>query len=67
MKSLPPGPPEPEIEAGCPEEEARRRYLANWYDITFDDAALRQAPERFERLRAEYRIRREPPRFVLTA
>ena len=64
---VPPGPPEPEIEAGLPEEEARRRYLANWYDITFDDAALRRAPERFECLRAEYRIRREPPRFVLTA
>jgi len=63
---LPPGPPEPPVARDLPPEEARRRYLANWYDIMQDDAVLRRDPACFERLRADYRVRREPPRFTLT-
>lgn len=35
------------------------------YDIAFDDAALRAAPEDFEALRGSYRVRREFPAYTV--
>ncbi|MCX7886676.1 MAG: 4-phosphoerythronate dehydrogenase [Verrucomicrobiae bacterium] len=58
---LPP-PPVPKVEldaTGLAEEEALRRVVSSVYDITADDRALRAAPHQFDRLRAEYPVRRE--------
>lgn len=37
------------------------------YDIAYDDAALRAAPEKFEELRGSYRVRREFPAYTVQA
>jgi erythronate-4-phosphate dehydrogenase len=59
---LPP-PPVPRIElavsSGEDEEEILRRVVRRVYDITGDDAALRQNVRAFDTLRAEYPVRRE--------
>jgi erythronate-4-phosphate dehydrogenase len=59
---LPP-PPVPHIEltvsSGEDDEEVLRRIVQRIYDITADDAALRKSILTFDKLRAEYPIRRE--------
>ncbi|HUJ11794.1 MAG TPA: 4-phosphoerythronate dehydrogenase PdxB [Verrucomicrobiae bacterium] len=58
-----PSPEVPTIEltvsSGEDEEEVQRRVVRHVYDITADDAALRANIRAFDRLRAEYPIRRE--------
>jgi erythronate-4-phosphate dehydrogenase len=58
-----PAPPVPLIElsasSGEDEEEILRRVVKRIYDIAADDAALRRNVREFDRLRAEYPIRRE--------
>jgi erythronate-4-phosphate dehydrogenase len=59
---LPP-PPVPRLEVvvenGEDDEEVLRRVIRQVYDITADDAALRERHKEFDRLRAEYPVRRE--------
>jgi erythronate-4-phosphate dehydrogenase len=59
---LPPS-PVPRIElavsSGEDEEEVLRRAVRRVYDITGDDAALRRNVRAFDKLRAEYPVRRE--------
>jgi erythronate-4-phosphate dehydrogenase len=59
---LPP-PPEPRIEltvsSGEDDEEVLRRVVRRIYDITADDTALRKNILTFDKLRAEYPVRRE--------
>jgi erythronate-4-phosphate dehydrogenase len=58
---LPPA-PVPRIEAdanGMDDEDALRGIIRQVYDITSDDAALRANPKQFDKLRAEYPVRRE--------
>jgi erythronate-4-phosphate dehydrogenase len=58
-----PLPPEPSVEltasSGEDDEEVLRRVVRRLYDITADDAALRQNILAFDKLRAEYPVRRE--------
>ena len=60
--TLPP-PPVPRIEltvsSGEDDEEVLRRIVRRVYDITADDAALRKDVLTFDKLRAEYPVRRE--------
>jgi len=60
--ALPPS-PDPRIEltisSGEDDEEVLRRVVHRLYDITADDAALRQNILTFDKLRAEYPVRRE--------
>ena len=60
--ALPP-PPDPRVEltvsSGEDDEEVLRRVVRRLYDITADDTALRQNILGFDKLRAEYPIRRE--------
>jgi len=59
---LPP-PPVPRLEltvsSGEDEEEVLRRVVKRVYDITADDIALRKNVRTFDKLRAEYPVRRE--------
>ena len=59
---LPP-PPVPRIEhrteSAEDDEDALRQVIGQVYDITADDAALRKDVRAFDRLRAEYPVRRE--------
>jgi erythronate-4-phosphate dehydrogenase len=59
---LPP-PPVPRIEhrteSAEDDEDALRQVIGRVYDITADDAALRNDVRTFDRLRAEYPVRRE--------
>lgn len=58
---LPP-PPVPQVQCdatGLDDEEALWQIVRQVYDIAADDAALRAAPQEFDRLRAEYPVRRE--------
>jgi erythronate-4-phosphate dehydrogenase len=41
------------------DEDALREIIRQVYDITADDAALRANPKQFDKLRAEYPVRRE--------
>jgi erythronate-4-phosphate dehydrogenase len=56
-------PPIPRVEltvsSGEDEEEVLRRVVRRVYDITDDDAALRRDIRAFDKLRAEYPVRRE--------
>ena len=63
-----PAVPSLEIRAGNGEddEEVLGRTIRSIYDLAGDDAALRQRPRDFDRLRAEYPIRREFPNTRLT-
>ena len=58
-----PLPPDPRVEltisSGEDEEEVLRRVVRRLYDITVDDTALRQNILIFDKLRAEYPVRRE--------
>jgi erythronate-4-phosphate dehydrogenase len=58
-----PAPPVPHLEvavgAGEDDEDVLRRVVRQIYDITADDAALRKDPKEFDKLRAEYPVRRE--------
>jgi erythronate-4-phosphate dehydrogenase len=58
-----PAPPIPRVElavsSGEDEEEVLRRVVRRVYDITTDDAALRKNVRAFDKLRAEYPVRRE--------
>jgi erythronate-4-phosphate dehydrogenase len=58
-----PAPPDPRIEltvsSGEDDEEVLRRVVRRLYDITVDDTALRQNILTFDKLRAEYPVRRE--------
>jgi erythronate-4-phosphate dehydrogenase len=60
--TLPP-PPVPKIELSVSsaedDESAMQRIIKHVYDITADDAALRKNMQSFDKLRAEYPIRRE--------
>jgi len=60
---LMPAPAVPSIEltagAGDDDEDVLRRAITQIYDITADDRALRKRPKEFDRLRAEYPVRRE--------
>jgi erythronate-4-phosphate dehydrogenase len=47
------------VAAGEDDEDVLHRAIRQVYDITADDAALRKDPSRFDRLRADYPIRRE--------
>ncbi len=60
--ALPPS-PDPRVEltvsSGEDDEEVLRRVVRRLYDITADDTALRQNILTFDKLRAEYPVRRE--------
>jgi erythronate-4-phosphate dehydrogenase len=59
---LPPSPVprvEYRVESAEDDEEALRQVIGRVYDITADDAALRKDVRAFDRLRAEYPVRRE--------
>ncbi len=60
--NLPP-PPVPQygifFETAVDDEDAIRLAIKNVYDITADDAALRENVRAFDKLRAEYPVRRE--------
>lgn len=56
---LPPPPSLPVLPPDLPPETARMRTLDVFYNLEDDDRALRSAPERFEELRGNYRVRRE--------
>ena len=60
--ALPPS-PDPRIEltvsSGEDDEEVLRRVVRRLYDITADDTALRKNILTFDKLRAEYPVRRE--------
>ena len=60
--TLPP-PPVPQygifFETSVDDEDAIRLAIMNVYDITADDAALRKNVRAFDKLRAEYPVRRE--------
>jgi len=62
VPTLPP-PPVPlikdSVESGEDDEDVLRRVIARVYDITVDDAALRRDVRQFDKLRAEYPVRRE--------
>jgi erythronate-4-phosphate dehydrogenase len=47
------------VSSGEDEEEVLRRVVRRVYDITNDDAALRRDAREFDKLRAEYPVRRE--------
>jgi erythronate-4-phosphate dehydrogenase len=47
------------VNHGEDDEDVLRRVAAGCYNICADDAALRAAPHAFDRLRAEYPVRRE--------
>ena len=51
--------------AGKPLQEVLSEALLYTYDILADDRALRAHPERFEQLRGDYPVRREPAAFVV--
>lgn len=58
--ALPPGPAiELTVRPGEDDEDVLRRLIRHNYDITADDAALRRDPRAFDKLRAEYPVRRE--------
>ncbi len=58
-----PSPPMPHIEvtvaSGEDDEDVLRRVIRQVYAINSDDAALRANPKHFDKLRAEYPVRRE--------
>jgi erythronate-4-phosphate dehydrogenase len=62
VPTLPP-PPVPRIEHRVEnaddDEDALRQVIAQVYDVTADDAALRKNVRAFDKLRAEYPVRRE--------
>ncbi|MBO5308641.1 MAG: 4-phosphoerythronate dehydrogenase [Lentisphaeria bacterium] len=62
-----PQPPVPVISlpSGLSEKEAAKRAVTAAYDIRSDDSRLRQTPERFEELRGNYPLRREPCAFTV--
>jgi erythronate-4-phosphate dehydrogenase len=47
------------VSSGEDEEEVLRRVVRRVYDIIADDAALRKDVRSFDKLRAEYPVRRE--------
>ena len=51
--------------AGKSRQEVLAEALLYSYDILADDRALRAHPERFEQLRGDYPVRREPTAFAL--
>jgi erythronate-4-phosphate dehydrogenase len=60
--ALMPAPAVPRIEInanGQDDEDVLRRLIQRIYDITADDASLRGRPREFDKLRAEYPVRRE--------
>lgn len=50
---------------GKTRQEALSEAILHTYDILADDRALRAHPERFEQLRGDYPVRREPTAFTL--
>jgi erythronate-4-phosphate dehydrogenase len=65
--SLPAVPPqELTVSPADDDEDVLRRVVRQSYDITADDVALRKAPHEFDRLRAEYPVRREFHNVALT-
>ena len=50
---------------GKTRQEVLSEAILHTYDILADDRALRAHPERFEQLRGDYPVRREPPAFTL--
>jgi erythronate-4-phosphate dehydrogenase len=48
------------------DEDVLRRIIRESYDIVADDAALRRGPQEFDKLRAEYPVRREFQNVALT-
>ena len=54
------------LDASCrPPFEVISEAVFHAYDVMDDDAALRAAPQAFEKLRGDYQIRREPSAFTL--
>ena len=51
--------------AGKDRQEVLSEAILHTYDILADDRALRAHPERFEQLRGDYPVRREPTAFAL--
>ena len=51
--------------AGKDRQEVLSEAILHTYDILADDRALRAHPERFEQLRGDYPVRREPTAFTL--
>ena len=51
------------LDAAAPHPVADAVFAS--YDVAFDDAALRAAPEQFEALRGSYRVRREFPAYTV--
>ena len=51
--------------AGRPLQDVLSEALLHTYDILADDRALREHPERFELLRGDYPVRREPTAFTV--
>ncbi len=47
------------VRPGEDDEDVLRRLISRQYDITADDAALRRDVRAFDKLRAEYPVRRE--------
>ncbi|MBQ1709458.1 MAG: DUF3410 domain-containing protein, partial [Bacteroidales bacterium] len=50
---------------GKSRQEVLSEAILYTYDILADDRALRAHPERFEQLRGDYPVRREPAAFTL--
>ncbi|MDX9925513.1 MAG: 4-phosphoerythronate dehydrogenase [Ignavibacteriaceae bacterium] len=46
-------------------EEKIEKIISKSYQITLDDRNLREAPDRFDQLRKEYRIRRELSNYII--
>jgi erythronate-4-phosphate dehydrogenase len=66
VPQLPAGPRiEMSVSSGEDVEDALRRVIKCVYDITGDDAALRAGIRNFDKLRAEYPVRREFPKVEL--
>ena len=51
--------------SGKSRQEVLSEAILHTYDILVDDRALRAHPERFEQLRGDYPVRREPTAFTL--
>ena len=63
-----PHPPVPEIRIDCRNlstDEILYRAILHTYAVTGDDSRLREAPERFEKLRCDYPLRREFTAYTL--
>jgi len=63
-----PSPEEPFLSVDCAgrsEEAIISQAVSHTYDILVDDSSLRKVPANFEKLRGEYRVRREFPSYKI--